>query len=190
MNPTTRALHARRARRRRTVAVALAGLLAPLPAVASTLAPTGAQAASEPRTKQGTVATVRAATARYHDVAVAEADGYLPVSDCVESPAGAMGIHYMNPARAAAPIDLRAPAFLLYLPVDGELRLVGVEYFRADADQDLGTDDDRPSLLGHDFDGPMPGHGPGAPVHYDLHVWAWSHNPDGMFAEFNPALSC
>lgn len=188
MNPTTRARHARRARRRRTAAVVLAGLLAPLPAAASTLAPTGAQAAPDPR--PGTLATVRAVTAKYHDVAVAEADGYIPVSDCVESPAGAMGIHYMNPARAAAPVDLRKPAFLLYLPVDGELRLVGVEYFQADRDQDPTTDDDRPSLLGQEFDGPMPGHGPGAPVHYDLHVWTWAHNPDGMFAEFNPALAC
>ena len=23
-----------------------------------------------------------------------------------------------------------------------------------------------------------------------LHVWAWTTNPDGMFAEFHPAVSC
>lgn len=101
-----------------------------------------------------------------------------------------MGIHYMNPAFAGAPVDLARPAFLLYLPGRDKLRLVGVEYFQADGDQDLTTDGDRPSLLGQEFDGPMPGHGPGAPVHYDLHVWLWKHNPDGMFAEYNPAISC
>ncbi|MCA1639594.1 MAG: hypothetical protein LC768_14895 [Acidobacteria bacterium] len=47
-----------------------------------------------------------------------------------------------------------------------------------------------PSLFGRSFNGPMPGHGPGEPVHYDLHVWAWRNNPNGMFAQFNPKLSC
>jgi len=28
------------------------------------------------------------------------------------------------------------------------------------------------------------------PVHYDLHVWFWHDNPSGLFAPFNPALSC
>ncbi len=30
------------------------------------------------------------------------------------------------------------------------------------------------------------------PNHWDLHVWAWAHNPNGMFAQFNPspAVSC
>ncbi|MGO4255972.1 hypothetical protein [Marmoricola sp. RAF53] len=136
------------------------------------------------------LAAARAATARYHDVDVAVADGYVPVSDCVSSPDGAMGIHYMNPARAGAPLDVRKPAFLLYEPTRAGLRLVGVEYFQADADQDVSTDGDRPALLGEEFDGPMPGHGPGAPVHYDLHVWVWANNPSGMFAEYNPKVSC
>lgn len=178
-----------RTRSRRTAALLLTGALAAVPAVA--LSPTDATAGPQhPAHRSDKIATIRAATAKYHDVDVALADGYVPVSDCVAGPDGAMGVHYMNPALAGAPVDLRHPAFLLYLPGDDGLRLVGVEYFKADADQDLATDDDRPSLLGQDFDGPMPGHGPGAPVHYDLHVWTWAHNPDGMFAEFNPALSC
>jgi hypothetical protein len=28
------------------------------------------------------------------------------------------------------------------------------------------------------------------PVHYDLHVWLWEDNPSGLFAMFNPSLSC
>ncbi len=27
------------------------------------------------------------------------------------------------------------------------------------------------------------------PRHYDLHVWAWKHNPAGLFAPFNPKVS-
>ena len=66
--------------------------------------------------------------------------------------------------------------------------LVGVEFFSADGVP--GTDDDRPSLFGQPFDGPMPGHFPGQPDHYDLHVWLWRFNPAGMFAQFNPRVSC
>jgi hypothetical protein len=36
----------------------------------------------------------------------------------------------------------------------------------------------------------MDGHGPGMPVHYDLHVWLFKKNPRGMFAEFNPRVAC
>jgi hypothetical protein len=67
---------------------------------------------------------------------------------------------------------------------------VGLEYWKADADGDLSTDEDRPSLFGQPFDGPMPGHNPGMPVHYDLHVWLFAKNPSGFFAPFNPELNC
>ena len=28
------------------------------------------------------------------------------------------------------------------------------------------------------------------PPHYDLHVWLYRENPDGMLAAFNPDVSC
>ena len=28
------------------------------------------------------------------------------------------------------------------------------------------------------------------PPHYDLHVWVWQANPAGIFAPFNPNVSC
>lgn len=65
-----------------------------------------------------------------------------------------------------------------------------MEYLVFDADGDLSTAEDRPTLFGRAFDGPMLGHGPGMPVHYDQHVWLWKHNPNGMFAQWNPTLSC
>ena len=37
---------------------------------------------------------------------------------------------------------------------------------------------------------PMLGHIPGMPPHYDLHVWVWQPNPDGMFAIWNPKVTC
>lgn len=143
----------------------------------------------------------KAATARYHSFQQALKHGYTIVGEaCIVSPgrpgsgAPAMGIHAINPALMADPaIDVRRPEMLLYIPgKHGKLRLVGLEYWKADADQNLGTSTDKPSLFGQPFVGPMPGHGPpGAmPIHYDLHVWLWEANPAGMFAEFNPNIAC
>jgi hypothetical protein len=134
---------------------------------------------------------VRAATAKYHDVSVALADGYVPASGCESSPMGAMGIHYLNPSLLGPGNDPVRPEVLLYLPNGkGSLKLVGVEYFQADADQDFTTSGDRPSLFGRGFDGPMPGHNAQMPIHYDLHVWVNERNPNGVFAPWNPAISC
>lgn len=137
------------------------------------------------------LAELRRDLAPYQDVEQALADGFVPVSECTESPAGGMGVHFLNPARAMAPVDPANPAILLYSPTaTGGYELVGAEWFAADSDQVLSTDDDRPTLWGRPFDGPMPGHDPGMPVHYDLHVWLFDANPTGVFAPWNPAVSC
>ena len=137
------------------------------------------------------VQQVRAAVARFHSVDEAIAAGYFAASPCEESPAGAMGIHFINPALFGPGNDPSNPEILLYLPkLNGNLQLVGVEYFQVDADQNLDTNADRPSIFGQVFDGPMVGHAPGMPIHYDLHVWLAEANPAGLFAIWNPALSC
>jgi hypothetical protein len=140
------------------------------------------------------VQRARQATAKYHDLNRAIADGYAKAGECVVDPAGTgtMGYHYIDPELESDPaVSVTKPEGLLYLPdEDGEMQLVAVEYIRVDADQDLNTDDDRPFLFGLPFDGPMLGHGPGRPIHYDLHAWIWKHNPNGMFAQYNSALSC
>ena len=135
---------------------------------------------------------VKASTARYHSIEQAEKAGYIVEPFCVSSPLGGMGHHAVNPALMADDgIDLLQPEMLVYAPKEnGKLELVAVEYWKADADQNLATAGDRPSLFGRPFDGPMPGHEPGMPIHYDLHVWLWSGNPAGFFAPFNPLLSC
>ena len=122
----------------------------------------------------------------------AAAAGYVPVSPCVAGPGGAgMGWHYLNPSLMGQPLDPMRPQVLLFVPDgDGGQELGGVEWIQPDADQDLATTDDRPTMFGRPFDGPMPGHGPGEPVHYDLHVWLFSANPDGVFAPFNPRVTC
>lgn len=138
------------------------------------------------------IQAAKAASARFHSIRQAEAAGYVLASPCVSSPAGGMGFHYENPALMADDaIDPDSPEVLVYAPKeDGKLELVAIEYWKRDADGSLITDGDRPTVLGQAFDGPMPGHSPVMPVHYDLHVWVYEDNASGTFAQFNPAVSC
>lgn len=139
------------------------------------------------------LAQVRQATAKYHGVSQALADGYLPTEHCVAVPGvGGMGYHYVNPTLVGDPsVDPSKPEVLLYAPKkNGGLKLVGVEYLVVDADQELSTDGDRPNLFGVPFNGPMEGHEPGMPIYYDLHAWIFKGNPDGVFADFNPEVRC
>lgn len=134
---------------------------------------------------------VRQVTGAYHNEALATVGGFERTDECVASPDGGMGYHYVNRDRFDSVVKRDQPEALLYAEGRAGVRvLTGIEYLKVDADQDLSTDDDRPSLFGHPFAGPMPGHGPGMPVHYDLHVWVWSWNPSGMFAEWNPRVTC
>jgi hypothetical protein len=135
--------------------------------------------------------TVRKATKRFRDVREARRAGYVRTGGCVSSPEGAMGVHYTNPDLADDDrLNIRRPEILVYEPRGERPRLVAVEYYRVDADGRLDTDDDRPYLFGRGFDGPMEGHEPGMPVHYDLHAWVWKRNPAGTFAMWNPRVEC
>lgn len=125
------------------------------------------------------LAEVRAATARYHDVEVALADGFVlpPDSHCVEDEhgTGAMGYHYVNRSRIGQ-LDPMLPQALLYAPgPSGQLRLVGVEYLNPDGGEVLGQPLADPSPLGPST---------------ALHVWLWQANPLGVFAPYNPNVSC
>ncbi|WP_336921041.1 hypothetical protein [Aquipuribacter sp. SD81] len=136
------------------------------------------------------LAAARKRFARFADVEVALAEGYVPASPCETSDAGGMGVHYTN-LDLVGSTDPSAPTVVLYEPTaDGGARLLGVEWLSVDADQDLDTDEDRPSLFGRGFDGPMLGHAPGMPIHYDMHVWLYETNPDGVFAPWNPRVDC
>ena len=140
---------------------------------------------------------LRAATAQYRRVEQAEAAGYEVASPCVSlasddgTELAAMGYHYLNESLLFdGAVDPTAPELLLYEPTEkGRLRLVGAEFMVA---ADAWTSDAPPSFEGVTFAAhltPDVQHGIPFP-HYDLHVWAWEPNPDGMFAPFNPQVSC
>lgn len=133
------------------------------------------------------LAELRAATAPYHDFDVATAEGLwdTPITACLSSPDGAMGYHYANLGN----FGVHEPAYpqaLLFEPrKDGSMRLVGVEYIVVDGGTAGVADSPPPApLFGQDFH-----YVPAFDV-WGLHVWAWRHNPAGMFAAWNPDVSC
>jgi hypothetical protein len=136
---------------------------------------------------------IHEATERLRTPEAAIAAGYLPTDACTELPGtGGMGYHYVNPTLAGdGRIDPRHPDILVFVPGPNGRRVLGAaEFFQPDADQDIATTGDRPSLFGHPFDGPMLGHEPGMPIHYDLHVWLYKKNPSGELAPWNPRVTC
>ena len=138
---------------------------------------------------------VRQATAKYHDVNVALADGFVPTPHCIAEPGlGVMGIHYINPPRLMdTEVNILEPEILLYVESGNGLKLVGVEYWFSIGAPDTPVPNPAPLapvIFGRPMDGPMPAHEPGQPPHYDLHAWVWQANPSGIFAPFNPNVSC
>ena len=152
--------------------------------------PTGAEPAAAlagaPAAAQKDLAAARAATARYHDVARATADGYQAMGDCVAIPGAAMGVHYVNLALVGDPaLDPARPEVLVYEPQrNGSLQLVAVEYMIPKPAWDAQNPGKRPAMFaGATFeDGPMDT--------YALHAWVWRQNPAGVFAPFNAKASC
>lgn len=126
---------------------------------------------------------LRNATATYQDPSKAVEDGYVRDDHCVEEPGGdaAMGYHYLDFSMIDTELDHTEPEALVYERQGNEDNLVAVEF--------LSTADPAgppPTLLGHDMH-PAP-HLPFA--NWELHVWCWKPNPRGLFADFNPNVTC
>jgi hypothetical protein len=140
----------------------------------------------------GKIAAAREATARYHDLDAALADGFGPFYVCTdEDGAGAMGQHFVNGDRVGDPsLDELAPEVLVYAPLrGGGYRLVGVEYVvLADAWDALHASP--PQLFGRTLKRIPAGNRYGLPDFYELHAWIWRPNPRGMFDDWNSKVSC
>lgn len=165
-----------------------------------------------------TLAAIRKAAAKYRDVNVALAEGYIrdPHDLCIVAATegqprqlGAMGIHFFRPdllgITAGEPrvdgngthTDFLRPAVLIYEPrADGSLELLAIENLVwAKAWKDAGNTAP-PSFLGNDYyymhDNPATpaDEAHGFEPHYELHIWLYRKNPSGMFAQFNPNATC
>ena len=130
------------------------------------------------------LAALKSSTSRYHDFEAAQADGYtVKVTGCMEDAArGGMGYHYAKGDLIDGQVIEARPEVLLYEPQGkGKPRLVGVEFiipFTA------WTGAEPPVLYGQTF-----ARNETFQV-WALHVWAWRDNQSGVFADWNPAVSC
>lgn len=174
---------------------------------------------SRPGPGEPTLEEVKRATERFRDVKVALAEGFVPdpgnLCDSAEMmgrPAsyGAMGIHYFRPdllGITAPPsprvngdgthTDFWKPSILIYEPqADGSLALVAVENLVFAAAWRAAGHTEPPTFHGVPYDSMVDD--PSTPVdeahmfepHFDRHVWLHRENPRGVFAQFNPAVTC
>ncbi len=159
------------------------------------------------------------ATTRFKDVNVALAEGYVrdpmnvcDTADMMGRPAslGAMGIHFFRPdllGISGPPnprvdgdgthTDFNRPSILIYEPqADGSLELIAVENLVfAKAWKEAGNDAP-PSFHGVPFDTMVDDAATASDEahnfepHHDRHVWLYRENPNGVFAPYNPRVSC
>lgn len=129
------------------------------------------------------LATLRRVTAPFHDFATARAAGWsAQITPCMDMPTGGMGFHYGNPTYIDGAVSVDKPELLLYEPEkNGQMRLVAVEYIVPFTEWSAPQP---PRLFGLDFK-------PNDTFQvWALHAWVWKHNPSGMFADWNPEVSC
>ena len=133
------------------------------------------------------VATLRRVTARYHDLSVATSpeEGFVLLHECeTRLDNEQVGTVYFNPARLTdGVIDPEKPDALIYEPGrDGAPpKLVGVELAIPFT---LWTKQEPPTFMGATFQREDEF---GV---FGLHLWVWRKNPNGLFAESNPRVSC
>ncbi len=178
-----------------------------------------AAATPAPGPGEPTLEEVRALTARFQNVKVALAEGYVrdPTDMCEVAPMmgrpaalGGMGIHFFRPdlLGVTAPpnprvngngthTDFLNPAILIYEPqADGSMELVAVENLVFEAAWRESGRTARPAFHGvpyeHMADNPATPHDEAHHFepHFDRHVWLFRDNPNGVFAPFNPNVTC
>jgi hypothetical protein len=126
---------------------------------------------------------VRKATESFRVVDVARAAGYAQETECVERPPeGAMGYHFGKAGLRDGVIELDEPEVLVYgKRADGSFQLNGVEYI---VPLESWKHDEPPTIMGQ------------AMKRFDragfwyLHVWIWEPSPSGLFADWNPRVTC
>lgn len=189
-----------RARRAAPWIVMLGSLLVAMLATAALPATGGAQTAA----LSPSLAATKAALDKYKDPMQAVRDGYFSTVACIEFHGnggngghehehmdykpGAMGVHFLNTANIGPTLDSLKPQVLLYEIAGDKLVLTGAEWFVPAA-----LAKTAPTIFGQTLMGPMEGHDPIMPAglhHWDLHVWLWKKNPNGVFSPTNSAVKC
>lgn len=132
------------------------------------------------------LAQARRATAKYHNIDTAYADGYfdtgfiLPGVGCHLLNLGYFGDGTFNPSQ---------PEFLVYANCEagqgGKAELRSLEYATICTNPEC---TDPPEGFAGDQDVWEPGMSPAGPIH-TLHAWVWRNNPNGIFVKLNPRIT-
>jgi hypothetical protein len=164
------------------------------------------------------LSAVKAASAKFQDVSVAKAEGYTTDGKCMSAAmigypasAGAMGLHYIRkdligitpppPGKRVSGTnthtDFLHPSMLVYEPqADGSAKLVAIENLVFESAWRSAGHRGAPTFHGHKYvllkDNPKTtvDEAHNYEPHYELHVWLYRPNPKGLFAEFNPKVTC
>lgn len=174
-------------------------------------------ASSKAATGEPTLAEIRAATTQFQDIEVALAAGYVPTDSCetaemmgMPAEMGAMGVHYVRPDLlgisgppnprvdgSGTHTDFLSPSVLIYVPTEsGTMELVAVENLVFEKAWTEAGNDGPPTFHGmpweHMVDDPATklDEAHNFEPHYDHHVWLYRENPNGVFAQYNPNVSC
>ena len=144
----------------------------PTKTISTTLTKTSAAAVNQE------LAQVRSATAKYHSVEAAEADGYISINFCEPGE----GCHWLKPSLVDGTFDPEHPEILLYAPGKNELRLVAVEYVVPISMLPGGPPE---GFTGDEDHWREDTEGAGL---WELTVWLWLNNPNGLFEQHNPRV--
>ena len=131
------------------------------------------------------LAILREATEPYRDLSAAQRAGYPTTRPaCVaDSTMGGMGHHYFDRAIYDDTLKIERPEMLIYAPRPGnKLTLVAVEYVVPFRTRPASAEP--PRLFGQEF------RKHDKFQYWYLHVWAWDRNPAGLFADWNPTVTC
>jgi hypothetical protein len=114
----------------------------------------------------------------------AVAAGYTrDVAQCFSDPHhGAMGYHHVNRALLDARVDIDQPEILLYERRGERYALTGVEYIVPFTRWP--RDSVPPTVMGQPLK-----QSEELKLWY-LHMWVWTRNPAGLFADWNPDVRC
>ena len=128
---------------------------------------------------------IRNATAAFKSLDAAVAAGYQRnVPQCIAHPTlGGMGYHHTNDALLDDKLDLDHPEILVYeKTATGEYKLNGVEFYVPYSAHP--RDAAPPVIMGQ----PLTPFDPGK--FWYRHVWVWTDNPSGVFADWDPDVKC
>ena len=140
---------------------------------------------------------IRQVTAKFHDIDVAKAAGYelgyvngagtRIITGCVPTQRRASWAitSSTRPSSTTSSSNPQKPEGLVYTLQNGEYKLGAVEYVVPGAIFNPPACPRRRASSGSQMHILVPAVG-----FYLQHFWVWSHNPAGIFTDWNPKLSC